>query len=101
MGTLQPKAAKEFRVQVRCGGGVEFWLIGKADHLVFRTRRHVVRQQLDLLQIIRVQKAAGRSAEILLRIVDAGDDRNADAERPAAFLEPFEVSRIGSLDTPV
>ena len=51
----------------------------------------MVRQQLDLLQIIRVQKAAGCGAEILLRIVDAGDDRNADAERPAAFLEPFEV----------
>lgn len=101
MGTLQPKAAKEFRVQVRCGGGVEFWLIGKADHLVFRTRRHVVRQQLDLLQIFSIQQAQRGLLKILIRIVDAGNDRNADAERPAAFLEPFEVSRIGSLDTPV
>ena len=72
MGTLQPKAAKEFRVQVRCGGGVEFWLIGKADHLVFRTRRHVVRQQLDLFQIFRVQQMLGSLLEILIRIVDAG-----------------------------
>ena len=61
---------------------------------VFGDSARLVTAEMDAFRpdvVLCVGQAAGRSAEILLRIVDAGDDRNADAERPAAFLEPFEV----------
>ena len=91
VGTLQAIAAEDLRIQVRCGSGVEFRLIGAADHLVLCARRHMVRQQFDLFQLFRIQQPPGCGIKISIRIVDAWDNRDADAKRLSAFLKPLEI----------
>lgn len=102
VGTLQAIAAEDLRIQVRCGSGVEFRLIGAADHLVLCARRHMVRQQFDLFQLFRIQQPARAVAskfpsESLTPGITGMRMRNGFP----LFLSRSRFSRIGPLDTPV
>ncbi len=88
-------------VEVRSGRGVELRPVLPADHGVFCARRHMVGQQLDLLERGRVRQAQGGLFKIFIRIVDARDNRDADAKGLAAFFSRSRFSRIGSFGTPV
>lgn len=88
-------------VEVRSGRGVELRPVLPADHGVFCARRHMVGQQLNLLERGRVRQAQGGLFKIFIRVVDARDDRDANAEGLAAFFSRSRFSRIGSFGTPV
>ena len=51
----------------------------------------MVGQQLDLLERGRVRQAQGGLFKIFIRVVDARDDRDANAEGLAAFFQPLQI----------